>query len=419
MPRFQALLFIGLILFSAGCGTRATEEQVAVEAIPEEPLPEDKELLADRQAMGLANNRFALDLYAQLREQPGNLFFSPYSIATALTMTSAGARGPTAAEMAKVLHHPFAGDRLHAAVGSLRREVNSGGQKYQLTTANRLWGQKNYGFLPDFMGLMQTHYRAGLEEVDFINQTDAARQRINAWVEKETRQKIKEILPPDCLSTLTRLVLTNAIYFKGNWAYPFDKSATTDQPFTLTDGNKVQAPLMYRESVFRYLSMPDFQAVELPYLGHDLRMAILLPRRADGLAALEKNLALQDLTGWLKWMRPLEVRVFVPRFQMTAPLQLETVLPALGMKLAFSDADFSGMNGGKKSPQLGAVRHKAFVAVNEEGTEAAAATAVEVKREKGAPSGPPVFRADHPFLFLIRDVRSGSILFLGRLVDPR
>jgi serine protease inhibitor len=375
---------------------------------------------AQKEIVVKGNNQFGLDLYGKLREKEGNLFFSPYSISTALAMTYAGARGQTAEEMAKTLHFDLDHDKLHAAFKVLQEGMKAEKKKagYRLHVANALWGQKDYRFLPAFLQLTHDNYGAGLQEVDFVKATEQARRTINAWVEKQTEDKIKELIKPGILEPMTRLVLTNAIYFKGDWASQFKKDATRDLPFKLADGKEVRTPLMYQKGKFGYLETGDLQALELPYQGKDLSMVVLLPKQLHGLASLEKGLTTDRLTGWLGRMRSSEVQVFLPRFKMTSEFELKPVLASLGMKKLFTGAaDLSGMNG-RTDLHVSAVIHKAYVDVNEEGTEAAAATAVVVRGESKRPPV-PVFRADHPFLFLIRDQRTGSILFLGRLVNPK
>jgi len=373
---------------------------------------------ADQVQVAEGCNRFAFDLYARLKSGEGNLFLSPYSISTALTMTYGGARGQTADQMAHVLHLPSSGEAVHDAYGALQNDLNAagGGGAFELVVANRLWGQKGFAFLPEFLSLLEARYGAGLEQVDFAGATEAARQTINAWVEKQTRDKIKELLKPGILGRETTLVLTNAIYFKGKWAEEFDEKATQDDDFFITPEKKVAAPLMHRAAKFGYFEGDGLQALELPYQGDRLAMVVLLPTAKDGLAALEAALSAEKVTEWLGKLHRREVRVALPRFKTTAEFSLKDTLVAMGMTDAFGDADFSGMTG-KKDLFISAVVHKAFVDVNEEGTEAAAATAVIMA--KGAmPEPTPEFRADHPLLFLIRDSRTGAILFLGRILDP-
>jgi len=367
-----------------------------------------------------ASNRFAFDLYGRLRGQGGNLFFSPYSLSSALAMTSAGARGETARQMAAVLHLPGGAAGVHAAYAALGADLNAPGKPYELAVTSALWGQKGYGFLPDFLALLKTHYGAPLAELDFAADTEAARRTINAHVEKATRDRIKDLIAEGQLAAETRLVLTNAIYFKGRWRWTFDKTLTSDEEFFLAPDRKVRVPMMRDGREFPYADLGDFQALALPYTGGRLAMVVLVPKKPDGLAALEKSLSAAKVAECLARMRAQEVQVALPRFTMTTAFLLRETLAAMGMGDAFdfAKADFSGMNGGKEPLWIGQVIHKAFVEVNEEGTEAAAATAV-VAEGREAPAPPPVFRADRPFLFLIRDVRSGCILFLGRLADPR
>jgi serpin B len=377
----------------------------------------------DVAAVVKGNTEFALNLYGKLRAHSGNLFCSPYSISTALAMTYAGARGQTAAEMARALDFTLDPGRLHPAFGALQQQLIQGsGPKhgYQLNVANALWGQQNFGFLPDFLNLTRRDYGAGLREIDFTTDPEAARRVINTWVEQQTHDRIKDLLPQGLLTTDTRLVLTNAIYFKGFWAEQFKKAQTRPEPFKLAGGGQVQTPLMHRTSHFKYLDGGDFQALELPYKGKDLSMVVLLPKKVNGLSALEGKLTEANLAGWLGRMQPREVQVALPRFKMTRAFNLNKVLESLGMRQAFTPggADFSGMSGTNgRRLFIQAVVHKAFVDVNEEGTEAAAATGVAVALTSAAPRAVD-FRADRPFVFLIRDNRSGSLLFLGRLTNP-
>jgi serpin B len=285
--------------------------------------------------------------------------------------------------------------------------------------AKALWGQKGYEFRPAFTYQVETEYDGKLQELDFATAAEAARQTINAWVEKQTNGKIKDLISPGVLNTMTRLVLTNAIYFKGNWAHQFEKDRTREAPFTLPDGKKVQTPMMNQKERFGYAETERSQALELPYSGDELAMVILLPKKTDGIGALEQELTSENLSTWLSTIRKREVIVSIPKFKMTDKFSLERVLAALGMPTAFSrNADFSGMTG-RRDLFISAVIHQAYVDVNEEGTEAAAATAVTMKLLSVGPGQTPVFRADHPFLFLIRDTKSGSILFLGRVMNPQ
>jgi len=399
----------------------------------------------DLEAVVEGNNAFALALYAQLRGLEGNLFFSPYSISTALAMTHAGARGATAGQMAQVLRfptehykaldsdnrgdlfrrieqRPMSAEQLAAAFGRLQRGLRTEAKKkgYELSVANALWGQKGYGFLRDFLGLVESNYDGRLEQLDFVGATEAARRTINAWVEEKTNNKIKELIKPGVLGELTRLVLTNAIYFKGNWDRQFKKAATQPGPFTTADGKKIEVPMMNQTEEFKYAETETFQGLELPYVDNELSMVVLLPKRIDGLGEFEKTLTAENLSQWLGKLHKRKVIVAIPKFTMTSQFSLASVLKSMGMTDAFTPdaADFSGMNG-RRDLFISAVIHKAYVEVNEEGTEAAAATGVVVGVTSVMPTQPPVFRADRPFLFLIRDNRTAGILFIGRVTNPK
>ncbi len=367
------------------------------------------------------NDAFAFDLYTHLAGKPGNLFCSPYSLSTALAMTYAGARGETAAEMARTLHFPRQQQDLHPAFARLIQELDGKGQArpFELHIANALWGQKGYPFLPEFLALTKANYGSGLREVDFVNATNEARRTINQWVEQETKQKIKDLIPPDVLNRMTRLVLTNAIYFKAPWQSPFSEHATKPEDFRVTAGQNVTVPMMHQAERFNYLDGGTFQLLEMPYRGGAQSMLVLLPKKVDGLAEFEKTLTVKSLEAWLSKSRPQQVKVAFPRFKITQEFELNKTLAAMGMPQAFSErADFSGMDG-RRDLAISNVLHKAFVDVNEKGTEAAAATGVVVGRLSAPTAMPQEFRADHPFVFLIRDVRTGSILFLGRVANPK
>ncbi len=386
-----------LVAIAAGCARVPARPAVA------DAPAKDVKLVVE------GNNAFAVDLYHKLRAREGNLFLSPYSISTALAMTYAGARGETAAEMRKVLHFALPDERLHAAFATLAYDLRPEG--CELNIANRLWGGAGERFLDSFLELTEDYYGARLEQVDFAGATEAARKTINAWVEKQTRDKIKELLHRGDVDGAI-LVLTNAIYFKGDWASQFKEEATRDASFTLLDGATVQVPMMGQTADFRHARRDGLEVLELPYVGEELSMFVLLPDTHDGLPQLEEALTAVEMSGWLSDLRKVEMAVFLPRFKTTCRFNLGDELVAMGMPLAFGGADFSGMNGGKDL-FISRVIHQAFVDMNEKGTEAAAATAVIMR--KGLP---PEFRADHPFLFLIRDNRSGSILFFGRAMNP-
>lgn len=375
---------------------------------------------SDMNSVAAGNNQFAWQLYGKLsaENKNGNLFFSPYSISTALCMTYAGAKGNTEKQMADVLHFTLPQERLHPAFGSLEKGLNEQGKEgvFDLTVANALWPQKGFKFLDLFTGLVNKNYSAGLNEVDYAGDTEGARQTINKWVEEKTKDKIKELIKPGVLDKLTRMVLTNAIYFKGRWQFEFDKKDTKDTPFNITASSQKPVPMMYIKKEFRYSDLQDFQILELGYKGDALSMIIVLPKEIDGIGKLEKSLTAENLGIWIAKMRRQEVLVYLPRFKFTAEFSLGQILAGMGMPEAFSaNADFSGMTG-RKDLFISAVLHKAFVEVNEEGTEAAAATAVVMRLT--AARQETIFRADHPFIFLIRDNKINSILFMGRVCDP-
>jgi serpin B len=374
---------------------------------------------ADVRTLVQGNNAFAFDLYARLREQEGNLFCSPYSISTALAMTCAGARGETAEQMAKVLHFSLDAGRLHPACAQMIRTLNGHGlpRDYQLNVAQSLWGDVRLSVNPDFDRLIQTNYGARLRPVDFQDQTEQARQQINRWVESRTHDKIKELLHRDDIDSSTRMVLVNAIYFQAAWHKAFRKTATKEEVF-LADSKRVKTPMMQQTERLRYAEGEGFQAVELPYEGEQLAMVLLLPKEKEGLKKLEQGLTAEKLDGWLDQLAVRRVAVALPRFKLQARFDLAQKLKAMGMPLAFSPAaDFSGISRSEKL-FISKVIHQAFVSVDEEGTEAAAATAVVMSRGGMGGETPVAFRADHPFLFLLRDKHTGSILFLGRVTDP-
>ena len=358
------------------------------------------------------NTAFAVDLYHQLRSTDGNLFFSPYSISAALGMTYAGARGNTAKEMAAALHFGIDQTRLHAAFRDLTRELTATAQdgQHKLSIANALC--LTGGDVSDeFKALLKDSYDAkvfagGLDEV-------------NGWVKQKTEGKIEKIL--ERLSRNSVCVLLNAIYFKGTWESQFKEKHTGDAPFRVSSQEQVTIPLMYQSNSFRLLEKPGFQAVSMPYKGGHLSMVVLLPQDVDGLAQLEEQLTTEGLKQWLAELdqaHPRKIELQIPKYKLGTGYDLVRPCQDLGMRDAFASAvaDFRGMGWPKGDLWIAQIKHKAFVEVNEEGTEAAAATAVGMATESVARH--PIFRADHPFLFMIRDRQTGSILFIGRLVDP-
>ena len=367
-----------------------------------------------------SNNQFAIDLYNKLSGGNGNVFFSPFSIFDALSMTYAGARGETEAQMKKVLHITLSQKEFHPAFSNIIKEIKSEAAqgKYDLNIANALWGQKGFHFLDAFLSLVGKYYDGNFYEEDFSNGIRAAND-IDNWVDKQTNGKIEKIVGK--ISPLTRLILTNAIYFKGKWVSSFSASMTKSTTFYTSPGETVKAKMMYQESDFNYMENDILQAIEMPYNGEKLSMIVLLPKDKYGINEVEKTLNSSNLEKWISEMKNQKVKVYFPKFELKTNYELEDTLSSMGMKDAFSDADFSGMDG-RKDLAISQVIHKAYIEVNEKGTEAAAVTAVVVTltcSPYSKPEVPPVFRADHPFIFLIIDKQTGSILFMGKITTPK
>lgn len=367
-----------------------------------------------------SGNAFGLDLYTSLRAEGQNLFFSPASIAYALAMTGLGARGATAAEMDAVLHLPADDAVVAAGFGALMGEVAKEGGPVTINLANRLYGQRGTPFAPDFLALLERHFGAGLERVDYRHDPEAARRLINTWVEEQTAQKIRDLLAPGSVNADTRLTLVNAVYFLGAWARPFPKEATADAPFHREQGGDVTVPFMHMTGRFGYLEQDGVQIVSLPYRGNTMEMVVILPAAGTPLPTIEAQLDADRLATWLAAPAPAKVVVTLPRLHLETSFDLATALAALGMPTAFTrSADFSGMTTDGTPLLISRVVHKAYLDVDEEGTEAAAATAIMAEVTSAMrPEPPKEFRADRPFILAIRHKASGAILFLGRVADP-
>ncbi len=371
-----------------------------------------------------ANNKFAIDLYSRYKGDEGNIFFSPYSISTALAMTYEGARGQTAEEMRNVLYFPEDNDTRRYSFARIQNEMNKRDKRYQLSTANALWAQKDYPFLEEYFSLMGKHYDAKITNLDFAGETETSRITINSWVEGKTNNKIKDLIPRDKLGPDIMLVLTNAIYFKGDWLKQFDKKNTMEKDFRASPASTVKAQMMSlngEEAVFNYTETDELQVLELPYAGNELSMIVLLPK-GDDLTWLEDSISTDNLTAWRSSLMQQKVNVFMPKFKFETKYSMGNTLKKMGMPAAFTDpnidpngADFSGMDGGKRL-FIGFVIHQAYVDVNEEGTEAAAATAVGMGVTAYQPTA--TFNADHPFIFIIQEKKTGNILFMGRVSNP-
>jgi len=369
---------------------------------------------------------FALDLYQQLRQAaPGdNLFYSPYSISLALAMTYGGARTDTEKVMAAALHFTLPQDRLHQALNALSQELAKRGQgakgkddqPFRLHIVNATWGQKDYTFLSGYLDLLAQNYGAGLRVLDFKQAPDPSRVTINNWVSDQTEGRIKDLIPQGAITPLTRLVLTNAIYFNAAWLYQFEKSLTSPRTFHLLDGKDVTVPMMKLTKSFGYFSGNNYEAVELPYDGNEISMVILLPRSGH-FTAFENSLDTRLIDSAISGLKSTQVALTMPKFKIESSIGLKKALSGLGMGIAFTEsADFSGMT---VRPELfiNDALHKAFVQVDESGTEAAAATAVIVG-VTSVPVSPIAVTIDRPFLFLIRDIKTGAVLFIGRVLNP-
>lgn len=400
------------------------------------PAPPSDEALA---AWAKGDHAFATALYDHVRAADGNAFFSPASVRLALAMTWAGARGETAAEMARVLGLEGDPERVGATFAAALREwasratVEAGPnasefEKQQaerrretLRIVNRLWGQKGRSFLPEYLDLVRTSFAAPLETLEFQADPEGSRRTIDDWVDRETEHRIQNLLAPGSIGKDTRLVLTNAVYFKATWASEFNAALTKDGAFHTSPSASVRAKLMEQTTHVRYGETDDALVVELPYALRDMAMVVVLPRARDGLAAVERKMGADAIDRWLGALADQRVHVVLPKLRTTSSFSLAPTLAAMGMRAAFApaSADFSGMDGTREL-FVSAVVHKAYVAVDEKGTEAAAATAVAMAT-MGLPlneASPKEFRADHPFLFFVHDKKLGAVLFMGRIADP-
>ncbi len=379
---------------------------------------------ADISSLTDGNSVFAFNLYKLLSQEEGNLFYSPYSISAALAMTYAGARGDTEKQMADTLQFYLSQNQLHPAFNSLDQELASrgegaqgkDGEGFRLNIVNAIWGQKDYAFLTSFLDTLAENYGAGLRILDFINETEPSRIAINDWVSDETEGRIENLIPQGAISQMTRLVLTNAIYFNAAWQYPFEERATSPGVFYLLNGDEVTVPMMEQQESFSYTEGDNYQAVELPYDGRELSMVILLPNSGQ-FETFEEAIEYQQVKDIIENLGKREVRLTMPKFEFDSSFGLKKTLIDMGMPVAFSaGADFSGMTG-EKDLFISDVIHKAFVSVDEAGTEAAAATAV-IMELTAMPETPVEVTLNRPFIFLIRDIETGAILFVGRVMNP-
>ena len=409
------LLAGGLTILFAGVATAAVLFLFPYE--PSQPPQADDTGSTPQgvQEVANANNKFAFDLYSELKKsESGNIFYSPYSISAVLAMTYEGAEGKTSDEMKSVFHFPE-DNILRTNFAAIYNDINEGNNAYELKTGNALWVQQDYPFLEDYMSRVEKYYGGKAANLDFISETEKSRQTINTFIEEQTNDKIKDLIPAGMLNSLTRLVLTNAIYFKGTWEWEFDKSDTREQDFKIAPDNIVKTPMMFMDpdkAEFNYVDLEKLQVLELPYKGEKISMLILLPK--ENLENIE--LSSEKLNEYKSQMEETKLdSIYLPKFEFDTKYLMSETLKGMGMLTAFTwDADFSGMTG-YKDLFISFVVHQAYVKVDEKGTEAAAATAVGMPMS-AAPRN--IFRADHPFIFIIQEKETGNILFLGRVVNP-
>lgn len=405
-PRLKAHILILMVILAFPILAPATENTSNVE-----------NLVRD-------NSAFAIDLYKRLCTRTGNISVSPYSISASLAMICAGAQGNTRKQMAEALRFSLEQKSIDPAFGSLRLTLknleDNGG--VSLIVANSLWPQKGYDILPEYRNLLKTCYGALITSVDYQRQPGQTIETINNWVDETTQGKIKDIVAPDTINATTKLVIANAICFKGKWERKFEADLTKNSPFSISLENSVQAPMMTHTALFNYADLESLQILEMPYVGKELSMIVLLPKEPDGIKLLERDLSNENLNLWKNKMASSNVLIYFPKFELTSTFYLADTLVSMGMVDAFSakDANFSGIALRTNEPlYLSSVIHKAFLEVKEEGTEASAATLLSVPDGMSIKEPRiPVFRADHPFIFLIQENHTGTILFMGRVSEP-
>ncbi len=426
MVRKYVSLFLALVIMTAGACAPVPSTMSADVVKSSEPRNTELSVpLEDVDALVAGNGEFAFDLYRHLASNGENLFYSPHSISLALAMTYAGVRGETAESMRTALDFDLPPEELHAAFNYLDRQLASRGEGaegkddegFRLNIVNAVWGQKGYPFLSDYLDTLAMNYGAGLRVLDFEQAPEESRIVINDWVEEQTEDRIQDLIPQGAIDALTRLVLTNAVYFNAAWESQFEEGHTSDGEFHLLDGNDVEVPMMNQSAWFRHEDYGDYAAIELPYDGGELSMVVLVPASGQ-FEEFEESLDFSVVQAAIDGLSGKRVVLTMPKFGMETSFSLKNALSTLGMGIAFEPdaADFSGMDG-TRDLYITEVVHKAFVEVDEAGTEAAAATAVVVGATS-APTEPVEFTIDRPFLFLIRDIKTGSILFVGRVTNP-
>ena len=447
---FLYLIVVIMLVSAVGCTktttnithphstTTVTTTPVTTSPAPTTPLPVSFDVAQSSQsritspdvsagqlaALVSGNSTFAFNLYQQLTQgNSGNIFYSPYSISTALAMTYAGANGDTATQMAKALDFTLPQAQLHPAFDDLALQLASRGQgasgtngkSFALNIANALWCEKTYNFLPDFLNTLGQNYGAGVNLLDFVNSPEPSRVTINNWVSNETNNKINNLIPAGAIAPQTRLVLTNAIYFDAAWQNPFSADKTQNGTFNLLDGSTVSVPMMNNEASYGYTQGTGYQAVELPYSGGQVAMDIIMPD-AGNFTTFESGMTAGSVSAIISNLQTKSINLTMPKFNFDSSFSLNSALSALGTPIAFSNqADFSGMTG-NKDLTIADVVHKAYVAVDEQGTEAAAATGVVMSAM--AVMNQNNVTIDQPFIFMIRDIQTGAILFVGRVLNP-
>ncbi len=415
------ILAVTMVLGPTAC-TRQVSAEVVKSDKPRVVSPAVSQ--TDMASLVDGNSAFAFNLYRALKNTDGNLFYSPYSISEALAMTYGGARGDTEKQIAAALHFSLTQNQLHPVFNSLDQELAKRGQGakgkdekgFRLHVVNAIWGQKDFKFTTEYLDLLAQNYGAGLRIVDFINATEQSRTNINQWVSDQTESKIKDLIPLGVIDQLTRLVLTNAIYFNAAWKNPFTTEATSSGKFHRLDGSDVSVPLMKQTKSFGYAQGDNYQVVELPYDGNELSMVIILPG-LEQFKATEASLNSQQVNSMIRSIQSRQMILTMPKFRFESSFGLKKTLSSIGMPVAFTaDADFSGMDG-KRDLHIKDVVHKSFIYVDEAGTEAAAATGV-IMGVTSMPASPIEVTIDHPFIFLIRDIKTGTVLFVGRVLSP-
>ncbi|HWH17006.1 MAG TPA: serpin family protein [Allosphingosinicella sp.] len=411
-----SLAFAALAAGLSACSAPRMEQQAAPQEQSTPPHPASPVAAAPPESLAVGQAEFGVELYRRLGSKPGNIFLSPASISAALAMVQAGAEGETAAEMARALRYP-AGAELHEQIGALLRRWPIEAEGRTVRIANALWVQRDFPLRPEYRSLVQRHYGGEASPVDFVGAPDQAIATINAWAEEKTAGRIKGLLARANITPDTRLILTNSIYFKADWLRPFSANSTRQRPFLLPYGRSIEATMMRQRGHFRVLRQDEFEALEAPYKGEELSMILFVPKRPDGLQRFESGLTGERLNGWIDALRteqPGDIEFVMPKLQLTTKASLVPELQALGMRRAFTDqAQLSGIAPARL--RVSDVIHQTFLLVDEKGTEAAAVTAPIIE----IVSMPRQFHADRPFFFLIRDNRSGTILFMGRIEDPR